>query len=253
MPILIHWVGIRLHILIYCQLGSQSESTSPESSAKSSRQPIRIEYYVTRVVSQSKSSTLGSRQPIRIEYYVTRVVITSTESSRLGWRSRLGSTRLAIAYLDTWGTSTPLQPQPTLLLLFHLFVPSILCVFLEVLLKLFDYFWKPNSPFSKLCVNCLLRFHFVYCNNWVLNHVWGACWCICSLVALHVPNMYFWPAETRKKLEVFEMHTCLWPDAQIWFRHKWRKLVTASLLVHCIDGYSKLRCWNDFFQLDFRF
>ena len=54
----------------------------------------------TRVVSQSKSSTEKThqlRQPIRIEYYVTRVVsqsessITSPESSRLGWKALLGS------------------------------------------------------------------------------------------------------------------------------------------------------------------
>ena len=42
----------------------------------------------------------------------------------------------------------------------------------------------------------------------------------------------------RKILEFFEMHTCLWPGAQIWFRHKWRKLVTAYLLLRCIDWYS---------------
>ena len=41
----------RLHILIHCLLGNQSESRTPGS-----RQPIRIEYYVTRVVSQSEAS-----------------------------------------------------------------------------------------------------------------------------------------------------------------------------------------------------
>ena len=63
-PILIHWVGSRLHIfpdssrqhprlhiLIHCRLGNQSESNT-----LGSRQPIRIEYYVTRDVSQSESS-----------------------------------------------------------------------------------------------------------------------------------------------------------------------------------------------------
>ena len=44
------------------------------------------------------------------------------------------------------------------------------------------------------------------------------------------------------------MHTCLWPAAQIWFRHKWRKLFTTSLLLHCFDGYSCLRYWNEFFS-----
>ena len=61
------------------------------------RQPIRIEYYITRGVSQSESRTHQLRQPIRIQYYITRVVsqsetsITSPEISQLGWRSLLGS------------------------------------------------------------------------------------------------------------------------------------------------------------------
>ena len=62
-----------------------------------------------------------------------------------------------------------------------------------------------------------------------------------------VSEMCFWPAKTRKILEFFEMHTCLWPGAQIWFRHKWRKLVTASLSLQCIDWYSCPRYWNEFF------
>ena len=57
----------------------------------------------------------------------------------------------------------------------------------------------------------------------------------------------------EENLELFEIHTCLWRGAQIWFRHKWRKQVTASLLLRCIDGYSCLRYWNEFFQLWFRF
>ena len=66
-------------------------------------------------------------------------------------------------------------------------------------------------------------------------------------MALRAPQMYFWPAKTRKNIELFEVHTCLWPGAQIWFRHKWRKLVTASLLLHCIYWFSCLRYWNEFF------
>ena len=41
--------------------------------------------------------------------------------------------------------------------------------------------------------------------------------------------------------------SCLWPGAQIWIRHKWRKLVTASLLLHCINWYSYPHYWNEFF------
>ena len=71
-------------------------------------------------------------------------------------------------------------------------------------------------------------------------------------MALRVPEMCFWPAKTRKNLELFEMHTCHWPGAQIWFRHKWGKLVTASRLLDCIDWYSCLRYWNEFFAAVFQ-
>ena len=47
-------------------------------------------------------------------------------------------------------------------------------IFLELVVKIFDYFWKPSSLFSKFCVNWLLMFYFVYCNNCVLNDVNGA-------------------------------------------------------------------------------
>ena len=50
---------------------------------------------------------------------------------------------------------------------------SIPCVFLEVMGKIFNYFWKPMSPFYISCINCLLRFHFVYCNNGALKTVIG--------------------------------------------------------------------------------
>ena len=66
-------------------------------------------------------------------------------------------------------------------------------------------------------------------------------------MTLREPEMCFWPAKTRKNLWIFEMHTCLWPGSQIWFRHEWRKLFTSSFLFHCIDGYSCLRCWNEIF------
>ena len=71
-------------------------------------------------------------------------------------------------------------------------------------------------------------------------------------MALRVPEMCFWPEKTRKNLEHFEMHTCHWPGAQIWFRHKWGKLVTASLLLDCIDWYGCLHYWNEFFLAVFQ-
>ena len=48
------------------------------------------------------------------------------------------------------------------------------------------------------------------------------------------------------------MHTCHWRGAQLCFRHKWRKLVTGSLLLHCIDGYSCLRYWIEIFSAVFQ-
>ena len=73
-----------------------------------------------------------------------------------------------------------------------------------------------------------------------------------SMVALSDREICFWPANTRTKLDFFEMHTCLWTGAQIWFRHKRRKLVTASHLLHCFDGHSCLRFWNEFFSAVFQ-
>ena len=72
------------------------------------------------------------------------------------------------------------------------------------------------------------------------------------MVALRVPEMCFWPAKTSKNLEFFEMHTCHWPAAQIWFRYKWRKLLTASLSLPCIDVYSCLRFGMSFFSALFQ-
>ena len=113
------------------------------------------------------------------------------------------------------------------------------------MVKTFDNFWEPDSPFSKLTVNCLLMFYFVHCKKCDLKNVNGACFYICSLIALSIPKMYFWPAKTRKNPKLLEMLTCHWVGAQIWFRQKRRKLVTASLLLHCFDGYKCLRYWNE--------
>ena len=100
-------------------------------------------------------------------------------------------------------------------------------LFLEVVVRIFDYFWKPNSLFSKFCVNCLLMFEFVYWKRRDLKDVNGACKWICSLVALRLSEMCFWPAKPRKNLEHFEMHTFFgWPGAQVWLGHKWKNLVT---------------------------
>ena len=55
-----------------------------------------------------------------------------------------------------------------------LFLSSIF-FFLELVVTVFDYFWKPISLFSKLSVNCLLMLYFVYCTNCFLNDINGAC------------------------------------------------------------------------------
>ena len=59
-----------------------------------------------------------------------------------------------------------------------------------------------------------------------------------------------WDGKTWKNLELFEMHSCHWPGAGIWLRHE-RKLVTASLSLHCIDGYKSFRYWNEVFYAVF--
>ena len=71
-------------------------------------------------------------------------------------------------------------------------------------------------------------------------------------MAVHVPEMCFWPAHTKTKLEFFEVLTCLWPGAQIFFRHKWKKMATVSLLLPCIPGDSCLNSWNEFFYSVFQ-
>ena len=120
--------------------------------------------------------------------------------------------------------------------------------FFEVVVKIFDNFWEPDSPLSKLTVNSLLMFYFVHCKKCDLKNVNGACFYFCSLIALSIPKIYFWPAKTRKNPKFLEMHTCLWPGAQRCFGQKWRKLATPSLLLHCIDGYSCLRYWTEIFS-----
>ena len=60
-------------------------------STLGSRQPIRIEHPRLSATNQNRVLRHPSRQPIRIEYYITRVVITSPESFRLGVKTLLGS------------------------------------------------------------------------------------------------------------------------------------------------------------------
>ena len=77
------------------------------------------------------------------------------------------------------------------------FVSSSL-FFSKVLVKLIDYFWKPHSLFSKICVNCLLMLYLIYCKNCASEDVNGPCSCTYSSVALRLHEMCLWLAETRK-------------------------------------------------------
>ena len=85
LPILILWLSFRLlaPYLITCiaylntlsRLSAPYPNTCTASLNTLCRPPILIHRLPpTRLGNQSESSTLGSRQPIRIDYYVTRVV-----------------------------------------------------------------------------------------------------------------------------------------------------------------------------------
>ena len=59
-------------------------------------------------------------------------------------------------------------------------------------------------------------------------------------------EMCFWPAKTRKNLELFEMPTGHWTGAQMWFRHNWKKQVRNFLSLHYSYRYSCVRFQNEF-------
>ena len=72
------------------------------------------------------------------------------------------------------------------------------------------------------------------------------------MVVLAKREMCFWPAEIRKKLDIFEMHTSLGPGAQKLFRPKGRKLDTANCHFRCAGGNSCIFSWNEFFSSVFQ-
>ena len=91
-----------------------------------------------------------------------------------------------------------------------------------------------------LNVNCLLIFYSVYCSKCFVNEYNGDFYCTRSLVILLLPEMCFWPAKSRKKLEFFELHSRLGPGAQMFFRHKRRRssslLFLFIVLMNIVDG-----------------
>ena len=119
--------------------------------------------------------------------------------------------------------------------------------------RIFHYFWKPISPFSMFCVNCLLRFYFLYCVSFVLNDNNADGWCNCSLVALNVPKNWFWPANTRKNwnflkcLPVFDLvvENCSDINGGNWLQLLFHFIVLMGV-VSSVIGMS-------FFFLCFRF
>ena len=74
---------------------------------------------------------------------------------------------------------------------------------------------------------------------------WWPCACLKCVSGLRSPE---------KSLNFFsEINIRLWHGAHRLLRHKLLKLDAASLLLRYIDRYSCLCCWNEFFQLCFRF
>ena len=54
--------------------------------------------------------------------------------------------------------------------------------------------------------------------------------------------------QDQKNLELFEMRSCHWTGARIGLRHKRKKLVTASLLLHCFDSFGWFRYCSEFLK-----
>ena len=94
-------------------------------------------------------------------------------------------------------------------------------------------------------------YYFVYCNNCAFKMLmelvdaparWWPCACLTCVSCLRrlEKNFFF-----LRCIHVFDL-------VLKYGWHKWRKLVTASLLLPCIDWYSCLRYWNEFFAAVFR-
>ena len=125
LPILILWLGVWLHIFLHwtdtTQLGSTlgnelaSSVTSPESSANQNWTP-------SARGSQSESSIMEPESSTKQNWVLGHPsrALRHPRAFDLGGGpfSVLGSSRLAIAYLNTWGSSNPPpSDQLTLLLL----------------------------------------------------------------------------------------------------------------------------------------
>ena len=67
------------------------------------------------------------------------------------------------------------------------------------------------------------------------------------MVALLLPQLYFWPAKIWDKDAFFELPASLTPDAKMLFRHKCRKLETK--VSYFFNGENSCFVkWSEFFQ-----
>ena len=100
---------------------------------------------------------------------------------------------------------------------------------------------------SFILVNCLLMFYFVFSIFvfWIM------------LMEPGNTPVRLWPRVCRKcvsglqrlkKLEFFQMHTCVGPAARILLRHKWRNWDAASPSLLCVCDYSCVVCKIEFFS-----
>ena len=121
------------------------------------------------------------------------------------------------------------------------------------MVKIFDYFWKSNSLFSKFCVNCLLMFYFLYCNNWLWK-LWvdpvnalARCWsCACLKCVSGLRRL----EKTLKLLRCIRVFELVLKYGSVINEGNWLQLLFYFLVlmgtVASVIGMS-------FFQLCFRF
>ena len=121
--------------------------------------------------------------------------------------------------------------------------------FLEVVVKIFDYFWKPNSLFSKFCVNCFwcTTSYTVIIVLWMTLTVpvnaharwWPCAWLKCVSG----------PRILEENFEFFDLHAYHWPSAQI-NEGNWLQLLFYFLLligiVASVFGMSFFSCVSSF-------
>ena len=108
---------------------------------------------------------------------------------------------------------------------------------LVLMIQIYDYFWKPISPFSNFFqIIWFLMLYTVYCNVCSLIDISGHCQNPCRCSPCLKRKCVSGLQSLERKLEFFEMHTSLGPGTQKLLRHKWRKLYTLSFYNRCVGG-----------------